>query len=521
MDVPTSLVELSIACEGLANKDVISKSDPQCVVFMKDSFHDHFIEIGKTEVIQNSLNPNFVKKFILNYNFETIQKIKIEVWDIDEVTENDFMGSIETTLGEIVARQGNQFKRPLLKHNRNCGNIILIAEEQSSCKQVVTFQFKGMNLKRMNFFCSNDPYYTLSRVNEDNSQTIVYKSETCAATSNPIWKAKSFKLGSLNNGDYDRSLVFKCYDQREISEHKLIGSFTTSLTELNKSGGPKNFELQKNKKGKTKVNGIIGLMSISIVEKPTFVEYIQNGTELHFAVAIDFTASNGHPQDVNSLHYWNPNQLIPNQYEIALCSVGEIVQQYSNRGMFPAFGFGAKVNGVVSHQFPLNGNPAHPYCESVQQLLALYKQALTQVHLYGPTNFSPVINSTASIAQQFQDGKHYFILLIITDGIISDMPQTKAAIVAASKLPLSIIIVGVGNADFSDMDELDADEHRLCANGVYAERDIVQFVPMIKYLARNNTWVRSQADLAQEVLREIPDQAVEYFVKRGFKPNKP
>jgi hypothetical protein len=31
----------------------------------------------------------------------------------------------------------------------------------------------------------------------------------------------------------------------------------------------------------------------------------------------------------------------------------------------------------------------------------------------------------AGIAREFVDGSQYFILLIITDGIITDMPQTK------------------------------------------------------------------------------------------------
>lgn len=47
--------------------------------------------------------------------------------------------------------------------------------------------------------------------------------------------------------------------------------------------------------------------------------------------------------------------------------------------------------------------------------------------------------------------KGYTVLLIVTDGVINDMAQTKEAIVAASDLPLSIIIVGVGEADFSNM----------------------------------------------------------------------
>ena len=58
-------------------------------------------------------------------------------------------------------------------------------------------------------------------------------------------------------------------------------------------------------------------------------------------------------------------------------------------------------------------------------VLASYKGCISRVQLYGPTNFAPTINHVAAIARQFTDGSQYFILLIITDGIITDMPQTK------------------------------------------------------------------------------------------------
>ena len=69
-------------------------------------------------------------------------------------------------------------------------------------------------------------------------------------------------------------------------------------------------------------------------------------------------------------------------------------------------------------------------------------------------------------------------MLIITDGVISDIRETVAAIVYASNLPMSIIIVGVGPADFKAMDILDADGGLLKSpDGQVARRDIVQFVP--------------------------------------------
>ena len=50
------------------------------------------------------------------------------------------------------------------------------------------------------------------------------------------------------------------------------------------------------------------------------------------------------------------------------------------------------------------------------------------------------------------------MLLIITDGIIHDMRQTIDAIVEGSNQPMSIIIIGVGQANFKDMEILDADD---------------------------------------------------------------
>jgi hypothetical protein len=75
------------------------------------------------------------------------------------------------------------------------------------------------------------------------------------------------------------------------------------------------------------------------------------------------------------------------------------------------------------------------------------------------------------------------VLLILTDGAISDIQDTVKAIVHASGLPMSIIIVGVGVADFKAMDILDGDGGLLKdMHGHAARRDIVQFVPFRDFL---------------------------------------
>jgi hypothetical protein len=78
------------------------------------------------------------------------------------------------------------------------------------------------------------------------------------------------------------------------------------------------------------------------------------------------------------------------------------------------------------------------------------------------------------MAARQSQAKSYSILLILTDGEIHDMEQTKDLLVRASQLPLSVIIIGVGNEDFESMIELDSDGKLLMAsNGQPALRDFV------------------------------------------------
>ena len=68
----------------------------------------------------------------------------------------------------------------------------------------------------------------------------------------------------------------------------------------------------------------------------------------------------------------------------------------------------------------------------------------------------------------------YHCLLILTDGDIHDLRETVDLIVQCTSLPLSIIIVGIGDGDFTAMETLDSDEYDLVdSRNQTASRDIV------------------------------------------------
>jgi hypothetical protein len=136
---------------------------------------------------------------------------------------------------------------------------------------------------------------------------------------------------------------------------------------------------------------------------------------------------------------------------------------------------------------------------------------LQEIQFAGPTFFSSIVDIFMDFAVEGEELKTYFVLLILTDGNIHDMKETKELIIQASKLPCSIIIVGVGNSDFDQMIDLDSDENLLKDHkNNFASRDIVQFVKFREAVARNN--------LAEELLKEIPSQVCRYMENIGFKP---
>ena len=92
------------------------------------------------------------------------------------------------------------------------------------------------------------------------------------------------------------------------------------------------------------------------------------------------------------------------------------------------------------------------------------------------------------------------MICILTDGDIHDFEETIDVIVSMSGLPVSIIIVGLGNEGFEKMEILDGDHGWLVdRRGNVAKKDLVQFVKFSDY--KN----KSMKELAEEVLKEVPD----------------
>ncbi|KAI8555827.1 hypothetical protein RHMOL_Rhmol05G0204300 [Rhododendron molle] len=446
-------IELSLSASKLLDRDIISKSDPMAVVYAKKR-DGSLEELGRTEVIMNCLDPAWIEKINVAYQFEIVQPLIFHVYDVDT--------SYHNLPVKIVTKQSRSLTLKLLNKKGqaglvNLGTITVHAEETMAARNAVEIAFRCSHLDNKDLF----------------SKSVVFDSKI------------------------QKSIV----DLENLHKEKIGANFILPSS--------RHHTHEKVLKGQLFVDRFIETKLYS------FLDYMSSGFELNFMVAVDFTASNGNPHSQDSLHYIDPTGRL-NAYQQAIMEVGEVIQFYDSDRRFPAWGFGGRTyDGSVSHCFNLNGSAGGFEVEGVEGIMAAYASALHNVNLAGPTLFGQVINTAADIAGHSVSSTNskYFVLLIITDGILTDLQETKNALVRASDLPLSVLIVGVGGADFTQMEILDADNgQRLeSSTGRIATRDIVQFVPMREVHG-------GQISIVQALLEELPGQFLTYMRTREIIP---
>lgn len=52
------------------------------------------LQFGRTEVIDNTLNPDFVRKYILDYFFEEKQNLRFDLWVLFFEIKNEWMNYV-------------------------------------------------------------------------------------------------------------------------------------------------------------------------------------------------------------------------------------------------------------------------------------------------------------------------------------------------------------------------------------------------------------------------------------------
>ncbi|KAJ1422392.1 Zinc finger, RING-type [Sesbania bispinosa] len=259
-------------------------------------------------------------------------------------------------------------------------------------------------------------------------------------------------------------------------------------------------------------------------------------------VGVDFTKSNEWTGKNSfrrqSLHHIGSGL---NPYQQAISIIGKTLAAFDEDNLIPCFGFGDDGNKNYYDIMPASTHgqdvfsfyPDGRFCNGFEDVLSRYKEIAPHLRLAGPTSFAPIIEMAMTIVEQ--SGGQYHVLVIIADGQkmykmleldlrgktwLEKLPgeqKTVDAIVRASKFPLSIILVGVGDGPWDMMKEFD--------DNIPARAfDNFQFVNFTEIMSKSIPPSRKEAAFALAALMEIPSQykaAIELSLLGSQEANAP
>jgi len=419
--------------------------------------------------------------YICDYYFEKRQDLQISLFNNSQKE-----GTIKLPLAQIVGSRGSTYKQKIGKN----AFIIISAQGISDDNAYLEFNF---TTKCISYFDFNKISDKISYLIISNGKKI-YSSESISSFGN-------FEPIKIPVALIDKGFTVSFLD----SNKEMLGFKNESIQSFIASNGNIYLDLNVNKKQLSIIN------NSHLIKNYSFIDYIKNGVFIKLDIGIDFTASNELPNNPNSLHYIYGNY--PNDYEQAIRACGMIVAYYDYNQSFPTYGFGAAVGNDTKPSMCFNVNfKENPEIYTIDNVIEEYKNCFKNIQLAGPTKFCPMIRQVIGNIRRENNPLKYHILLILTDGIILDMQETIDALVEGSFLPLSVIIIGIGNDHFQEMIVLDGDDVPLVSSsGVKRMRDLVQFVPFNKYKS-------NPEKLAEQVLEEVPRQVIEYYTMNNIFP---
>ncbi|TXG71393.1 hypothetical protein EZV62_006328 [Acer yangbiense] len=231
-------------------------------------------------------------------------------------------------------------------------------------------------------------------------------------------------------------------------------------------------------------------------------------------LGIDFTKSNEWTGKVSfnnrSLHAIGNT---PNPYEKAISIIGKTLAPFDDDNLIPCFGFG---DATTYDQEVFSFHSDQTPCNGFEEVLACYRNIVPNLKLSGPTSYAPVIDAAIDIVEK--RGGRYHVLVIIADGQVTRSVNTSdgelspqeektiKSIVNASSHPLSIVLIGVGDGPWEDMQGFD---DKIPAR----EFDNFQFVNFTAIMSKNITPAEKEAAFALAALMEIP---IQYKAARDF-----
>lgn len=485
---------LSFSADRLPDTDFgPGKTDGYVVVKRKDD-RDQWVVVGRTEVVNNCLNPKWKDEVIIPFVFGQPDELQFTLAD-EDTGKDDQLLETRIQIDKLVRNAGASF--PV--RGRKNATLNVVAQIVETKNERLTFTFSASGLPKMDgFFRKSDPFLTFHRsvMTDDGKterETEFHGTEFVKQTLNPVWLPFTLTDAEFCNADDVKKVTLKVWDYDSADKREYIGEVNVTLGEL-RAGKTGPWDIIQVKNGKPdKKRGRLTLDDFKIVKYATFVEFLRAGLEIKVSYMIDATGSNGDWCNDDSLHCLHGGET---QYERGVKAVHKVLSAYDTDGKTPLGFFGGVHQG--------GSNTSHDYqageFADEEEFKKLYRDTIRTTRFSGPTYFHEFLQNAATVP--VEKGT-YRVIVVFCDGAVHELGHTKQALRALSTKNVSVVIVGIGAANFGDMKDLDDQTDA-------GYRDLTDFVAQREHLTPES--------MRAALLVELPVHVEEFMKQNGYRP---
>uniref|UniRef100_A0A7R9WGF3 C2 domain-containing protein n=1 Tax=Pseudictyota dubia TaxID=2749911 RepID=A0A7R9WGF3_9STRA len=446
-----------------------------------------FVEIGRTEVVYNSSDPDFSTVFQakISTSLEKLHDIIIVVYGEEDVLNDDlgkqqYLGCVRFRLEHVLRATNFCESQPL----ETGGFVTMTAKPSWLDSEFLVFCFSGKGFKKVRKYSvikakkkvPKNPYIVISYENKKHSKwRVLWKSEAVSGSEMANFGFGHFQISRVNGADEETPIQILAMDWDEKNhKYKTIGEAKSTLKELSTADEIGFFQ-------KGKCTGHLVPEFVEKVHVPTIANYlVHGGVSLNVTFAVDFTSSNGgpgNPESEESLHHLSDTGEI-NAYETVLKNLGAIFQEYDSAPKFSLWGFGAISESAVNHRFVMGGDIG---CDGVHGLTKAYSETVrSNITMSGPKLLRPTIDAAIEYAMQDSEstGNYSILIILCCDGTIGDVTEVVEKVNQASFVPLSVVFVEIGGGDFKDLKENFGSASITSLSGNEVMRDVATVVQL-------------------------------------------
>lgn len=197
----------------MGDQEYFPKINPMVVVYSKGK-DGQLDEMGRSEVILNSLNPSWSKKISVHYQFEVLQPLVFRLYNINtqfhdvsekmlKLEEQEFLGEATCLLSEVVTKRNRllTLKLGVSEHNlptpSKFGELTVHAEESAGSKAIMEMVFRCSDLEIKDLLSKSDPLLLISRMSDNGMAVPICKTEVRKNDLNPRWKPVVLNLQQI------------------------------------------------------------------------------------------------------------------------------------------------------------------------------------------------------------------------------------------------------------------------------------------------------------------------------------